>query len=194
MNILFIGDIVGRPGRELMRKGLRTLVEHHGVDLDDRQRRELRRWLRHHEGHRRRAARLGRGRDDVGQSHLGQEGGARRTSRASRVCCVRRTTPPACRDAAHTWRRPATGARRRDQRHGPRVHGAASTIRSPSSSARSMRSATRRASSSWTSMPKRRARRSPWAGISMARSRSSSARTRTCRPPTSASCPTAPRT
>jgi metallophosphoesterase (TIGR00282 family) len=33
MNILFIGDIVGRPGRELIRKGLRALIEHHGVDL-----------------------------------------------------------------------------------------------------------------------------------------------------------------
>jgi len=33
MNILFIGDIVGRPGRELVRKGLRALVEQYGVDL-----------------------------------------------------------------------------------------------------------------------------------------------------------------
>jgi len=33
MNILFIGDIIGRPGRELVRKGLRGLVAHHGVDL-----------------------------------------------------------------------------------------------------------------------------------------------------------------
>jgi metallophosphoesterase (TIGR00282 family) len=33
MNILFIGDIVGRPGRELVRKGLRALVEYHDVDL-----------------------------------------------------------------------------------------------------------------------------------------------------------------
>jgi metallophosphoesterase (TIGR00282 family) len=33
MNILFIGDIVGRPGRELVRRGLRGLVEHHGVEL-----------------------------------------------------------------------------------------------------------------------------------------------------------------
>lgn len=33
MNILFIGDIVGRPGRELIRKGLRTLIDHHGVDF-----------------------------------------------------------------------------------------------------------------------------------------------------------------
>jgi metallophosphoesterase (TIGR00282 family) len=33
MRILFIGDIVGRPGRELVRKGLRGLVEHHEIDL-----------------------------------------------------------------------------------------------------------------------------------------------------------------
>jgi len=33
MNILFIGDIIGRPGRELVRKGLRGLVAHHSVDL-----------------------------------------------------------------------------------------------------------------------------------------------------------------
>jgi len=33
MNILFVGDIVGRPGREMIRKGLRTLVDRYGVDL-----------------------------------------------------------------------------------------------------------------------------------------------------------------
>jgi len=33
MNILFIGDIVGRPGREAVRKGLRGIVERHGVDF-----------------------------------------------------------------------------------------------------------------------------------------------------------------
>jgi 2',3'-cyclic-nucleotide 2'-phosphodiesterase len=33
MRILFIGDIVGRPGRDLVRLGLRPLVEHHAVDL-----------------------------------------------------------------------------------------------------------------------------------------------------------------
>ena len=33
MRILFIGDIVGRPGRELVRQGLGALVEHHTVDL-----------------------------------------------------------------------------------------------------------------------------------------------------------------
>ena len=33
MKLLFIGDIVGRPGREMVRKGLAAIVEHHGVDL-----------------------------------------------------------------------------------------------------------------------------------------------------------------
>jgi len=33
VRLLFIGDIVGRPGRDLVRQGLRALVEHHQVDL-----------------------------------------------------------------------------------------------------------------------------------------------------------------
>jgi metallophosphoesterase (TIGR00282 family) len=33
MTILFIGDIVGRSGRDLVQKGLRVLVEHYDVDL-----------------------------------------------------------------------------------------------------------------------------------------------------------------
>jgi hypothetical protein len=33
MRILFIGDVIGRPGRELVRKGLRPLVEHHRADF-----------------------------------------------------------------------------------------------------------------------------------------------------------------
>jgi 2',3'-cyclic-nucleotide 2'-phosphodiesterase len=33
VRLLFIGDIVGRPGRDLVRHGLRALVEHHQVDL-----------------------------------------------------------------------------------------------------------------------------------------------------------------
>jgi metallophosphoesterase (TIGR00282 family) len=33
MNILFIGDIVGRPGRELVRRGLSALVDRHAIDL-----------------------------------------------------------------------------------------------------------------------------------------------------------------
>ena len=33
MNILFIGDIVGRPGRDLVQKGLRALLDHFDVDV-----------------------------------------------------------------------------------------------------------------------------------------------------------------
>src|SRR6266508_6930363 len=33
MRILFIGDIVGRPGRDLVRQGLAGLVEHHAIDF-----------------------------------------------------------------------------------------------------------------------------------------------------------------
>jgi metallophosphoesterase (TIGR00282 family) len=33
MRILFIGDIVGRPGRELVRHGLGALVDYHTIDL-----------------------------------------------------------------------------------------------------------------------------------------------------------------
>jgi metallophosphoesterase (TIGR00282 family) len=33
MRILFIGDIVGRPGRDLVRRGLAALVEYHGIDF-----------------------------------------------------------------------------------------------------------------------------------------------------------------
>jgi 2',3'-cyclic-nucleotide 2'-phosphodiesterase len=33
MTLLFIGDIVGKPGRDMVRKGLPRIVEAHGVDL-----------------------------------------------------------------------------------------------------------------------------------------------------------------
>ena len=33
MRILFIGDIVGKPGRDVLRKGLRPLVDHYGVEF-----------------------------------------------------------------------------------------------------------------------------------------------------------------
>ncbi|NQW02414.1 MAG: TIGR00282 family metallophosphoesterase [Acidobacteria bacterium] len=32
-NLLFIGDIVGRPGRDLLRHGLAALASHHNIDL-----------------------------------------------------------------------------------------------------------------------------------------------------------------
>src|SRR4029077_15449216 len=33
IRLLFIGDIVGRPGRDLVRHGLQAIVEHHRIDL-----------------------------------------------------------------------------------------------------------------------------------------------------------------
>jgi 2',3'-cyclic-nucleotide 2'-phosphodiesterase len=33
LRLLFLGDIVGRPGRELVRRGLAGLIEHYNVDL-----------------------------------------------------------------------------------------------------------------------------------------------------------------
>jgi 2',3'-cyclic-nucleotide 2'-phosphodiesterase len=33
MRLLFIGDIVGRPGRDLVRRGLSAIVDHHRIDL-----------------------------------------------------------------------------------------------------------------------------------------------------------------
>jgi metallophosphoesterase (TIGR00282 family) len=33
MRILFIGDIVGKPGRDVLRKGLRPLIDHFGVEF-----------------------------------------------------------------------------------------------------------------------------------------------------------------
>ncbi|HJO38702.1 MAG: TIGR00282 family metallophosphoesterase [Vicinamibacterales bacterium] len=33
MRLLFIGDIVGKPGREIVRRGLRPLIEAHQIDL-----------------------------------------------------------------------------------------------------------------------------------------------------------------
>src|SRR5947208_12639676 len=33
MRILFLGDIVGRPGRDLVRRGLAAIVDHHAVDF-----------------------------------------------------------------------------------------------------------------------------------------------------------------
>ena len=33
MRLLFIGDVVGKPGREIIRKGLKTVVDAYEVDF-----------------------------------------------------------------------------------------------------------------------------------------------------------------
>ncbi len=89
----------------------------------DRQRGELRGRLRHHARDRRAAARLGRRRDDLGQSHLGQERSARlhRHRAAPAPPGQLPGRRPGQRQLPRADRRRPVG--RRDQRHGPRVHG-----------------------------------------------------------------------
>ena len=194
MNILFIGDIVGRPGRELIRVGLRALVGSLQPRSRDRQRGEFGRRVRHHQRHRRHAARMGRRCHDVGQSHLGQEGGDALHRWASRVCFGRPTILPVCQAAEATSRRPATGAPSASSTSWVGSSCSTSTTRSRSSSARSTRSGIARASSSSTSTRKRRAKKWRWDGTSTARSRRCSARTPTCRRPMNECCRVAPRT
>ncbi len=168
MKLLFIGDIVARPGRELVRRGVRTLVRAPCDRPRDRQRRERRR--------RRRASRVrfcdevlkaGDRRADVRQSHLGQARGAR----------VHRQQAAAAAAGQLSGRRAGrrivrlAGARRhvggRDQRHGPRVpgeHRRPLRDRHPTDRARSRGRCAR--SSSSTFMPKRPPRNSRSAGIS----------------------------
>ena len=195
MNILFIGDIVGRPGRELVRRACAALVEHHGVDLVIANAENCRRRLRHHQGHRRHAARVRRRRDDVGQSHLGQEGSARLHRRPSRGCCGRPTIPPACPAAARTWRRRGDG----------RAVGVINVMgrvfmlphrrsRSPSCCARSRRCAHRTRVIIVDFHAEATSEKVAMGWHLDGKVTRSSARTRTCRPPTSASCRTARRT
>ena len=170
MNILFIGDIFGRPGRDLVRRGLRPLVDRYAVDFVIANvenaaggfgiTREIGDAL----------ARLRRRRDDVRQSHLGQEGSARLHRRPSRACCGPPTTRPARRAAAPSWRAQTTGGGVGVINVMGRVFMAAA--RRPvrrRRCAKSTRSRAARASSSWTSTPRRRPRRSRWAGTSTAR-------------------------
>jgi calcineurin-like phosphoesterase len=107
MRILFIGDIVGRPGREILRKGLKRLVDHFGVEFV----------IANVENS---AAGFGVTKDigdaiaelgvDVMTSgnHIWDK---KSTSRRSRACCVLPITRPACRAAGRTSRRAVTAGR-----------------------------------------------------------------------------------
>ena len=134
MRLLFVGDIVGKPGREILGAGLAAIWSNaNGIDFvianvensaggfgvtreiaeDD--------------------PRLRRPRDDVRQSRLGQEGSARLHRAASRGCSGRSTIRPACRGRARRSSRARRTERRRRQRDGPRSSCRCSTIRSRSS-------------------------------------------------------------
>ena len=153
-----------------------------------RERREFGRRFWNHPGDRPATARLGRGRHDVRQSHLGQERSAR--LHRHRATAVAAGELPRRRPRQRQLSRAHEPGRdhRRHQRHGAGVHVEHRRSVCGRACARSRRCANERGPSSWTSTPKPPPRRSRWVGTSTAASPPSSARTRTCRPRTSASC------
>ena len=84
MRILFIGDIVGRPGRQLVRVGLSAIASRHQIDfvIANGENSAAGFGITREIGDR--TARNGRGRPDVWQSHLGQERRRSITSAPSR--------------------------------------------------------------------------------------------------------------
>ena len=196
MHILFIGDIFGKPGREIARRAIPALVEQRGIDFV----------IANVENS---AAGFGVTGDiadtilsygvDVMTSgnHIWDKKEVLEYIPRSRDCCGRRTSPPASPAAAAIVGRTRTGEPVGVINVMGRVF--MTPLDDPfarRAARRSRRCAPRRASSSSTSTPRRRRRKSPWAGTSTAASPRSSARTPTCRPPTSASCrkarPTSP--
>ncbi len=178
--LLFIGDIVGKPGRELVRRGLAALVAHHRIDLviangenaaagfgitpdiaDD-------------------SLCLRRPRDDRRQSHLGQEGDPPLLRRAAAAAAAGELSRGHARARASYVAQATNGVPVAVINVMGRVFMTA--IDDPfrvvldEIDGRQERGAR---SSSWTFTPKRRPKRSRWAGISTAASRPSSARTRT---------------
>ena len=191
VKLLFIGDIVGRPGRDLVRVGLPALVAPPRHRLRDRQRRERR---RRHSASRATSASSSSPRASTSSPRAITSGTSARCSTTSA-----RAAPAAAGQLPrrHAGPRRRAGARAGNgvrvgvaQRDGPRASWPTSTTRSRTAAREIARAARPRAprSSSSTSTPRPRPRRSRWAGTSTARSPPSSARTRTCRPPTSACC------
>ena len=167
--MLFIGDIFGKPGREIVRRGLPALIDHarrstsssptsrtppagFGItgDIAD--------------------ALFGYGVDVMTSgNHVWDKKEVldyipRQPQAAAPGELSRRRARPRQLPGPHPHRR----AGRRGQRHGARLHDAARRSVRRRARARSRRCARRRASSSWTSTPRRPPRRSRWAGISTA--------------------------
>ena len=125
MRILFIGDMVGRSGRNIVLERLPGLIADWKLDLVVDQRRERRRRLRHHRGDLQRTDRRRRRRDHARQSRLGPARGAGvHRARAA-------ADPPAQLSARHARarrgadRRQERRARAGHQRDGPHLHGPA---------------------------------------------------------------------
>ena len=184
------------PGRELVRRGLPALVAHHEIDLV----------IANVEN-----AAAGFGvTPDIADDFLEygvhvMTGGNHTWDKkeilpyfADQPRLLRPANLPGRRAGPRPLRRASRQRRagRRHQRHGPRVHdGDRRSVPRRARRDRGRPQGSARSSSS-TFTPRPRRRRSRWAGISTAASRPSSARTRTCRRPTSACCrrarPTSP--
>ena len=194
MHILFIGDIFGQPGREIAQRAIPALVKQHELDLVIANVENSAAGFGVTGDIAETILKLGRGRHDVRQSRLGQEGGARVHSTPAQAAPpgeLPRRRP----GARHLDRQDAQRrADRGHQRHGPRSSWRRSTIRLPSCCARSRRLRAKARVILVDFHAEATPRNWRWAGISTAASRRSSAPTRTCRPPTSASCRKARRT
>ena len=103
VKLLFIGDIVGRPGRDLVQRGVPALVARHAVDLVIANGENAAGGVGITRDIGEQLFALGIDVHHVGQSHLGQARSARVHRRSSRGCCVRPTTPPARPAPARCW-------------------------------------------------------------------------------------------
>ena len=110
MRILFIGDIVGRPGRELVRRGAgarSSITTHVDLVIANAENAAAGFGITREIGDQ--LLELGRRRDDVGQSHLGQEGSARLHRRRAAAAAAGQLSRPACRATAAISRGRADG-------------------------------------------------------------------------------------
>ena len=171
MRLLFIGDIVGRPGRELVQTGLSALVEPPSTSTSSIANAEnaaagfgITREIGDA------VARLGRRRDDVGQSHLGQERGARlhrhRAAAAAAGQLPRRRARQRQLSRAHRATAVSVGVINVMGRvFMPSIDDPFAVVLQEIESVAPARAHR----SSWTFTPRRRRKRSRWAGISTAR-------------------------
>ena len=165
--ILFVGDVVGAPAGALLLALLPGLRRAARDRLRRRQRRERRQRRRHHAEDRRRAVRRRRRRDHARQPHLPPARDLRlpRRARADPAAGELPQKPARPRLVRRRARRRA--ARRREPVGQP-LHARPGTRRSRTPTRRCTRCAARSTTCSSTCTPRRRARRSRWAGTSTA--------------------------
>ena len=170
VRILFIGDIVGKPGRDLIRRGVGPLVEHHQIDLvvANAENAAAGSGITREIGDQ--ILGVGRRRDDVGQSHLVEAGSHRLHRRRAAAAAAGQLSRRRARATAAISRAPPMAGRPASSTSWAASSCSSSTTRLRSSCARSRRCGSARRSSWSTSTRKRHPRRPRWVGISTARS------------------------